>query len=104
MIRLGRDVLTLSDGFSAFFSMGVSGFGGLALALVFGISTGTDAPAYFLSEEASAVGEVGAYLGIGLIWTRFLEYCVLVASSFTVYDLCPSTETTSPLDHRAFLS
>ena len=86
--------------------MGVSGFGfgGLAVTLVSGISSGTDAPSFLLSEEPFAVGGVGAYPGIGLIWTRSLEYCVPVASSSTVYDRCPSTETTVPLDHRAFFS
>ena len=106
MIRLGWDLLTLSDGLSPFCFMGVSGFGfgGLAVALVFGISTGTDAPSSLLSEEAFAVGGVGEYPGIGLMWTRCLEYCVPVALSSTVYDRCPSTETTVPLDHRAFFS
>ena len=86
--------------------MGVSGFGfgGLAVTLVSGISTGTDAPSSLLSKEPFAVGGVGAYPGIGLIWTRSLEYCVPVASSSTVFDRCPSTETTVPLDHRAFFS
>ena len=86
--------------------MGVSclSFGGLAVTLVSGISTGTDAPSSLLSEEAFAVGGVGAYPGIGLIWTRKLEYCVPVESSSTVYDLCPSTETIVPLVHRAFFS
>ena len=88
MIRLGWDLLTLSDGLSPFCFMGVSGFGfgGLAVALVFGISTGTDAPSSLLSEEAFAVVGVGEYPGIGLIWTRSLEYCVPVASSSTVYN------------------
>ena len=88
MIRLGRDVFTLTDGLSAFCFMGVSsfGFGGLAatVALVLGISTGTDAPSSLPSEEARAVGGVGAFPGIGLIWTRSLEYCVPVASSSVV--------------------
>ena len=46
MIRLGQDVLTLSVGLSSFSCIGVSGlgFGGLAVTLVSGISTGTDAP------------------------------------------------------------
>ena len=46
MIRLGQDVLTLSVGLSSFCFIGVSGlgFGGLAVTLVSGISTGTDAP------------------------------------------------------------
>ena len=80
------------------------GFGGLAVTLVSGISTGTDAPSPLLSEKAFAVGGVGAYPGIGLIWTRSLEHCVLVESSSTVYDHCPSTEMTVPLDHQASFS
>ena len=58
MIRFGRDVLTLSGGFSGFYFMEVSGFGfgGLAVTLVSGISTGTDAPSSLLSEEPFAVG------------------------------------------------
>ena len=106
MIRLGRDVLALSGGLSGFCFIGVSGlgFGGLAVTLVSGISTGTDAPSFPLSEEAFAVGGVGAYPGIGLIRTRSLEYCVPVASSSTVHDRCPSPETTVSLDHRPFFS
>ena len=96
----------LSDGLSACRFMGVSGFvfGGLAIALVFGVSTGFGALSSFLSEKTFVVGGVGAYPGIGLMWTRSLEYCVPVASSSTVYDRYPSTETTVPLDHRAFSS
>jgi len=88
MIHLGRGVLTLSGGLSGFCFMEVSGlgFGGLAVSLVSGISTGTDAPSSLLSEEAFAVGGVGAYPGIDLIWTRSLEYCVPVASSSMVYN------------------
>ena len=80
MIRLGRDVLKLSGGLSGFCFMGVSslGFGGLTVTLVSGISTGTDAPSSLLSEEAFAVGGVGAYPGIGLIWTRRLPWCMIV--------------------------
>ena len=106
MVRLGRDVWTLSDGLSACRFMVVSGvgFGGLAVALVFGVSTGFGAPPSFLSEKTLDVGRVGAYPGVGLMWTRSLEYCVPVASSSTVYDRCPSAETTVPLDHRAFPS
>ena len=75
MIRLGRDVLMLSGGLPRFCFMGVSGLGfsGLAVTFMSGISTGTDAPSSLLSEEAFAVGGVGAYSGIGLIWTRSLE-------------------------------
>ena len=63
MTRLGRDVLTLSDGLSAFCFMGVSGFGfgGLAVALVLGVSVSTDTPSSLLSEEAFAAGGVGAF-------------------------------------------
>ena len=48
MIHLGRDAWTLSDGLSACCFMGVSGFGfgGLAIALVFDISTGIGAPSF----------------------------------------------------------
>ena len=86
--------------------MGVSGFalGRLSIALAFGIFTGIGAPSSRLSEKSFAVGGVGAYPGIDLQWTRSLEYCVSVASSSTVYDHCPSTETTVPLDRRAFFS
>ena len=86
--------------------MGVSGFGfgGLAIASVFGISTGIGAPSSLLSEKTFAVDGVGAYPGICLMWTRSLEYCVSIASSSRVYDRCPSTETAVPLDHRAFFS
>ena len=100
MICLGQDVLMLSGGLSGFCFMGVSGlgFGGLAVTLVSGISISTDAPSFF------ALGGVGAYPGIGLIWTWSLEHCVLVASSSMVYDHCPSTEMTIPLDHRASFS
>ena len=102
--RLSRDVLTLSDGLSAFYFMGISGFsfGGLAVTLVLGVSIGTDTPSSLLSEEAFAVGRVGVFPRIGLIWTRSLEYCVPVASFSTVYDRCPSTVTTIPLDHQTF--
>ena len=51
-----------------------------------------------------ALGGVGAYPGIGLMWTWSLEYCVPIASSSTVWDRCPSTETIVPLDHRAFFN
>ena len=82
--RLSRDFLTLSDGLSAFCFMRVSGFsfGGLAEALVLGVSTGTNLSSSLLSEEAFAVGRVGVFPRIGLIWTRSLEYCVPVASFF----------------------
>ena len=78
MIHLGRDAWTLSDGLSACCFMGVSGFGfgGLAIALVFDISTGIGAPSSLLSEKIFALGGVGAYPGIGLMWTWSLEYCV----------------------------
>ena len=83
MIRPGQDVWTLSDGLLACRFMGVSGFGfgfgGLAIALVFGVSTGFGVPCSLLSEKTFVVGVVGAYPGIGLIWTRSLEYCVPVA-------------------------
>lgn len=106
MICLGRDVWTLSDGLSACCFMGVSGFGfgRLAIALVFGISTGIGAPSSLLFVKTFAVGGVGTYLEIGLMWTRSLECCVQVASSSMVYDCCPSTETTVPYDQRAFFS
>ena len=86
--------------------MGVSGFGfgGLPIALVFDISTGIGAPSSLLSEKIFALGGVGAYPGIGLMWTWSLEYCVPIASSSTVWDRCPSTETIVPLDHRAFFN
>ena len=86
MIHLGRDAWTLSDGLSACCFMGVSGFGfgGLAIALVFDISTGIGAPSSLLSEKIFALGGVGAYPGIGLMWTWSLEYCVPIASSSTV--------------------
>ena len=86
MIHLGRDAWTLSDGLSACCFMGVSGFGfgGLAIALVFDISTGIGAPSSLLSEKIFALGGVGAYPGIGFMWTWSLEYCVLIASSSTV--------------------
>ena len=53
MIRLGRGVLTLSGGLSGFCFMGISGFGfgGLAVTLESGISTGTVAPSSLLSED-----------------------------------------------------
>ena len=106
MIRLGWDVWTLSDGLSVCRFMVVSdvGFGGLAIALVFGVSTGFGAPPSLFSEKTGVVGRVGAYPGIALMWTRSLEYCVPVASSSTVYDRCPSAETSVPLDHQAFPS
>ena len=86
MIHLGRDAWTLSDGLSACCFMGVSGFGfgGLAIALVFDISTGIGAPSSLLSEKIFALGGLGAYPGIGLMWTWSLEYCVPIASSSTV--------------------
>ena len=86
MIHLGRDAWTLSDGLSACCFMGVSGFGfgGLAIALVFDISTGIGAPSSLLSEKIFALGGVGAYPGIGLMWTWSLKYCVPIASSSTV--------------------
>ena len=86
MIHLGRDAWTLSDGLSACCFMGVSGFGfgGLAIALVFDISTGIGAPSSLLSEKIFALGGVGAYPEIGLMWTWSLEYCVPIASSSTV--------------------
>ena len=86
MIHLGRDAWTLSDGLSACCFMGVSGFGfgGLAIALVFDISTGIGAPSSLLSEKIFALGGVGAYPGIGLMWTWSLEHCVPIASSSTV--------------------
>ena len=86
MIHLCRDAWTLSDGLSACCFMGVSGFGfgGLAIALVFDISTGIGAPSSLLSEKIFALGGVGAYPGIGLMWTWSLEYCVPIASSSTV--------------------
>ena len=86
--RLGRDVFVLSDGFSAFCFMGVSafGFGGLAVSLVFGISTGTDVLSSLPLESPFTVGVVAELPGIGLMWTRSLEYCVPVLSSSTVYD------------------
>ena len=86
MIHLGRDAWTLSDGLSACCFMGVSGFGfgGLAIALVFDISTGIGAPSSLLSEKIFALGGVGAYPGIGLMWTWSLEYCFPIASSSTV--------------------
>ena len=86
MIHLGRDAWTLSDGLSACCFMGVSGFGfgGLPIALVFDISTGIGAPSSLLSEKIFALGGVGAYPGIGLMWTWSLEYCVPIASSSTV--------------------
>ena len=80
------------------------GFGGLAIALVFGVSTGFGVPSSLPSEKTFVVGGVGAYPGIGLMWTQSLEYCIPVVSSSTVYDHCPSTEMTVPLDHRAFSS
>ena len=48
MICLGQDVLTLSGGLSGFCFMEVSGlgFGGLAVTLVSGVSTSTDAPSF----------------------------------------------------------
>ena len=64
---------------------------------------GSDASS-LLSEEKFMVVEMGALLGTDLMWTRSLEYCVPVASSCTVYDRCPSTEITVPLDHQAFFS
>ena len=82
-------------------------WGSLALALValvFGISTGIGAPSSLLFVKTFAVGGVGTYLEIGLMWTRSLECCVQVASSSMVYDCCPSTETTVPYDQRAFFS
>ena len=86
MIHLGRDAWTLSDGLSACCFMGVSGFGfgGLTIALVFDISTGIGAPSSLLSEKIFALGGLGAYPGIGLMWTWSLEYCVPIASSSTV--------------------
>ena len=61
--------------------MGVSGFGfgRLAIALVFGISTGIGAPSSLLFVKTFAVGGVGTYLEIGLMWTRSLKCCVPVA-------------------------
>ena len=55
--------------------MGVSGFGfgRLAIALVFGISTGIGAPSSLLFVKTFAIGVVGTYLEIGLMWTRSLE-------------------------------
>ena len=99
MVRLGWDVSMLSDGLLALCFIGVFGFGfgGLAVAVAFGISMGSDASS-LLSEE------MGALLGADLMWTWSLEYCVPVASSSTVYDRCPSTEITVPLDHQAFFS
>ena len=86
MIHLGQDAWTLSDGLSACCFMGVSGFGfgGLAIALVFDISTGIGAPSSLLSEKIFALGGVGAYPGIGLMWTWSLKYCGPIASSSTV--------------------
>ena len=86
--RLGRDVLMLSGGLSAFCFIGVSAFdfGGLAVSLVFGISTGTDTLSSLPLESPFTVGGVAALPGIGLMWTRSLEYCVPVLSSSTVYD------------------
>ena len=105
MVRLGRDVSTLSDGLLTLCFMGVFGFGfgGLVVAVTFGVSTGSDASSLF-SDEKFMVVEMGALLGTVLMWIRSLEYFVPVASSCTVYDRCPSTEITVPLDHRAFFS
>ena len=88
MTRLGRDVLMLSDGLSAFCFMGVSafGFGELAVSLVLGIPTGTDTLSSLPLEAAFAVCGVAALPRVGLMWTRSLEYCAPVASSSTVYD------------------
>ena len=105
MVCLGRDVSTLSDGLLALCFIGVFGFGfgGLAVAVAFGVSMGSDASS-LLSEEKLLVVEMGALLGTDLMWTWSLEYCVPVVSSCTVYDRCPSTEITVPLNHRAFFS
>ena len=87
MIRLGRDVFTLSDGLSAFCFMGVSsfGFGGLAatVALVLGISTGTDAPSSLPSEEARAVGGVG---GISRNWLDMDPVSGILCSGCIVFN------------------
>ena len=66
--------------------MGISGsgFGKLAVALMIGISSGTDAPSSRFSEETFVVGGVEASPGIGLIWTlcvfrlRRLPQCMIV--------------------------
>ena len=75
MICLARDVWTLSDELSACCFMGVSGFGfgRLVIALVFGISTAIGAPSSLLFVKTFAIGGVGTYLEIGLMWTRSLE-------------------------------
>ena len=64
MVRLGRDVSTLSDGLLALCFMGVFGFGfgGLVVAVTFGVSTGSDSSSLF-SEEKFMVVERGALLG-----------------------------------------
>ena len=80
MIRLGRNVSTLSYTLSAFCFLGT---------LVLGIYTGTDRSSSHFAVQLVARGEVGG---------------VPVVSSFKVYNRCLSTETTVPLDHRAFLS
>ena len=61
MIRLGQDVWTLSD--CCFMGVSGFGFGGLAIALVFGISTGIDAPYSLLFVKTFAVGGVGGISG-----------------------------------------
>ena len=55
--------------------MGVSGFGfgRLVIALVFGISTAIGALSSLLFVKTFAIGGVGTYLEIGLMWTRSLE-------------------------------
>ena len=68
MVRLGRDVSILSDGLLVLCFIWVFGFGfgGLVVAVVFGISMGSDASS-LLSEEKFVVVEMGSLLGTDLM-------------------------------------
>ena len=65
---LSQDVSTLSDGLLALCFIGVFGFGfgGLVVALAFGISMGSGASS-LLSEEKFVVVEMGSLLGTDLM-------------------------------------
>ena len=61
-------------------------FGKLAVFLLLVVSAGTDTLSSLPLEAVFAAGGVAALPGIGLMWTRSLEYCVPVVLSSTAYD------------------